>query len=538
MEKKYRNKWPYLYLLGLLVAFQPLKAVDKKAETHCLLMQVNKNWAGLENAIQHTYQPHSEQELVQLHLLNVVSYLEKQELGRLNEVQKSNRAMHIAVLKRYALRGEFPLNHSYDYRTPIFIDAHGVHCAVGYLLKENGLGKVARDIADHQLLSYLGDIKHPELGAWQKSSGLSYFELALIQPTYGPPTPICSKESPIQWKTISARGKGIQKLYSHNNSMYGIAQINEYGLKNQVQKLTSHTQQWSAIGTVVDGEILDLVFCNNQVYISAILPKEDFPYQLLRLQRNQWIKVAHFNGHIKDVQALNNKLYVHGKFTKVNDSIKSNFVTIDNNTILPFRPYGLRTSSFDQIVSSQTALFLTSNGGIYKLKKDTLRYLASIQYYQYIKQVSLDASYDSMFISSINIPGYYTHHDRNTKSTSINNRLSGQSYPYGTAHFTKSKKVNGRMMISGDFRTSTLMPQINENRVLVKCHDSLSYHWFGEGLMYEYGQMFYPILNQGIVLDFVQVGDLIYILKKDGSMQCAYLSQIQQKINQFQKGIF
>lgn len=525
------------FLFLSLITFQSFGASDKKKETHQLLMDVNKNWENLSDEIQHTFTPQSEQELVQLHLLNVITYLEAQPTDKLSEEQLENRLSNIATLSKYCQEGSFPINTLTSFRVPIFIDIQGVHCAVGYLLKETGQGQVAKEIAESQLLAYLGDIEHPQLIPWQKASGLSMFELALIQPTYGPPIPVCASPSPIEWTPLDGENSSITQLFQSEdgNSIYGIAQVEEQDLFQEIKQYSPYNRQWISIGAQVPGQILDLAFCNEQIYISVLLPEEDFPHQLLQLNGTEWNKIAHFNGSINSMQTLENKLYVTGNFKKVNDSISTNFIVLEGNSIEPFKPVGLTNIYFDHMKASKSSLFLINNGAIYKFKNDTIKHLSSIQYFQYINNISLDAVQDTLYVTSLGMQGYNKYYDNQEHQHYLNNALFGHDYPYNTVYFTKSKKINGKMIISGDFRASTLTPQINDERHLVSCPESESAHWHGEGLLYEYGQMFYPILEEGVVLDFVQLNDELFVLKKDGSISHANLNSIEQKILEVKK---
>lgn len=535
MVQKESIKWQIFLILSLMT-FQFFGASQLKTKTHDILMQVNKNWEGIAKFITHTYTPQSEQELVQLHLMNVVSYLEEQPLAHLSKTQQQNRHYNIATLKEYCLAGEYPINILTDYRTPIFIDDKQVHCAVGYLLQVNGLESVAQTIAQHQLLAYLGDIESPQLAAWQKTCGLSMFELALIQPTYGPPIPVCAAPSPIEWQTVTQNSNITQLVSSANDStIYGISQMDELGLQYEIMSYTPHSKQWTSLGEAITGQILELIFLNDQPYISALLPDAKYPHQLLKLKENKWQKVAHFNGNISDMEVFQNNLYVNGNFTTVNDSISASFVVITPKTIHPFAAVGLKNTPFEHIKASQTALFLTSGSGIYKFKNDTLNYISYIKYYQYFTNLSMDAEADTLLVASLNIPGYNKYHDMQERTSSINNMLYGQDYPYSSMNFTKSKMINGHMVISGDFRASTLIPQINDERHLMQCPEKESAHWFGEGIIYQYNNMFYPILKDGIVLDFIQLQDQIYILKKDGSFAYTTIATIEKEIIEVRK---
>lgn len=535
MAQKETNKLILFFFLCLVTNQVIGNPELKKKDTHKRLMEVNQNWAALAYEIQYTFTPTSERELIQLHLLNVIAYLESQPLTALNEEQKQSRLTNLSTLKAYCNKGNFPKNTLTTFRTPIFIDAQGVHCAVGQLLKKTGSGKIAREIADKQLLAYLREINHPDLTNWQKTCGFSLFELALIQPTYGPPIPVCAAPSPIKWEKVTPEKSGIVRLFQYHNIMYGIAQTNKSN-KHEVKRYSKKKKQWLTEGTEINGDILDLVFSNGKLFISVLLPEEDHPHQLLKLEGFKWKKIAHFNGNIRTIEEFQNSLYVLGDFKKVNDSVTANFVVINKNSIKPFSPIGLRNTQFDHIKSSETALFLLSYGGIFKFKNDTIRYLNSIQYYQYFTDFSLDAVKDTLFLTSLGLLGYDSYYENlQHSSSSMNNMLIGYDPQSHLIHFTKSKKVNKKMMIAGYFRTSTLEPHTNDERYITQCPETSSAHWYGEGLIYECGQLYYPILKKGTVLDFVQLNDHVYILQQNGSVSCANLSSIEEKIVELRK---
>lgn len=509
---------------------------NQQKETHKLLVTLNKNWTNLKHELEFTYSPSSEQELIQLHLFNVVSFLESQDLNQFNELQKKNRIKNIETLKKYSLDGQFPINRLTDYRTPIFIDSRNVYCAVGFLMKESGNGKIAQEIAESQLLFYLNDINHPQLENWQKSSGFSLFELALIQPTYGPPTPVCGSPTPIPWKEIERKDSYITKIVESNyeNLIYGIAEADQLGLNHKIVSYSPEHKEWTDIGSPIKGQILDLLFIDQQIYISVLLPEENFPHQILKMNGEKWEKIAHFDGSIKSIQAFQNKLYVLGNFKKVNDSIHSSLVVIDANSIHSFSPIGIKNNAFDHIKASETALFLTSYGGIYKFKNDTITYLSGIKYYHYLTEFTTEAVEDTFYVSAVNIPGFNKYFDSQEHTVHNNNVLRGRATPYYGVNITQTSKIKGNMYVSGDFKSSTLRPQINDNRQLVHCEDTASLHWYGEGLMIQSNQTFYPILNEGVVLNYIQLNNRIYILKNDGSIHYAELGLIEKEINKME----
>ncbi|RYM33336.1 hypothetical protein ERX46_10350 [Brumimicrobium glaciale] len=531
MELRKVNNWLLFLFLGLIV-FPSFGITNQQKETHHLLVNVNENWTELENEIQFTSTPNSEQELIQLHLLNVISYLENQSVIHLDKKQKENRLLNISILKKYNQQGVFPINNLTNYRTPIFIDSKNTYCAVGYLMKESGFQKAAQEIAEKQLLSYLKDIEHSQLISWQKKSGLSLFELALIQPTYGPPTLVCAAKTPVQWTPVLTDSLKISQIFKNeiDNSIYCISSSDQLGLKHEIKRYSTVDQTWKSVGNQILGQILDLSFCDKEIYVSVLLPHEEFPHQILKLNNEKWEKVAHFNGNIISIQCFQNKLYVLGDFNKVNSSVTTDLAVINENSIESFYKTGKRTHSFDKMLSSKTSLFLLDRGSIYQYKNDTIKPLNSIKYYNYLRDFTLNALADTLYIASIYIPGYYKYFDKQEKAVTLENMVNGTSYPYNNPKLTQSKIVNGNMVISGAFKSSTLKPQINDNSRLIDCNEELSKHWYGEGLLYHFEDTFYPIQADGAVLDFVHLNDKIYILKNDGRIAFAGVENIEKEI--------
>ncbi|MGH7506096.1 MAG: hypothetical protein ACRELX_10615, partial [Longimicrobiales bacterium] len=135
----------------------------------------------------------AEIERVRGHLLRVERELLAADISHLTPAQRANRMRQIGALREYRERGLFPHNHEVERGlTPVFIDEHGTHCAVGYLIARSGREELARMIAgsrNHAFVENLADI--PALAAWLEETGLSVDEAARIQPQYGwhPPAP-------------------------------------------------------------------------------------------------------------------------------------------------------------------------------------------------------------------------------------------------------------------------------------------------------------------------------------------------------------
>jgi hypothetical protein len=102
--------------------------------------------------------------------------------------QRAARTNHIEVLREYREAGVFPHNHVAPQRAvPVFVDGHGTHCAVGYLLMRGGRDELVARISGSRNLAAVPELAdEPELIAWLADAGLTVAEAARIQPWYGP----------------------------------------------------------------------------------------------------------------------------------------------------------------------------------------------------------------------------------------------------------------------------------------------------------------------------------------------------------------
>lgn len=98
----------------------------------------------------------------------------------------SRRAELLGYLDDYIAAGTTPQNTYVPWRSPVFIDADGRICAVGYLIERSSGRTLPERIAATRRLAYLEDIAAtmPEVAAWVASSGFTLEELASIQPGY------------------------------------------------------------------------------------------------------------------------------------------------------------------------------------------------------------------------------------------------------------------------------------------------------------------------------------------------------------------
>ncbi|MCW5808657.1 MAG: hypothetical protein KIT31_40280 [Deltaproteobacteria bacterium] len=102
----------------------------------------------------------------------------------------ARRAQLLGYLRDYIAAAITPVNTYVTWRSPVFIDARGAICAVGYLIERDVGRALPERIADAHRLDFLEDVAAamPEVQAWVDGSGFTLEELASIQPGYEGPT--------------------------------------------------------------------------------------------------------------------------------------------------------------------------------------------------------------------------------------------------------------------------------------------------------------------------------------------------------------
>jgi len=127
---------------------------------------------------------------IRVHLEYVSEHLERADTAHLGATQRARRADVLHHLRAYTAAGVFPERASgdgFEGRRPRFIDHRGVHCAVGELIRASGHAELASRVNDEHEFSYVPDIDTPGLSDWAEHHGFTTRELAMIQPSYGPP---------------------------------------------------------------------------------------------------------------------------------------------------------------------------------------------------------------------------------------------------------------------------------------------------------------------------------------------------------------
>jgi len=123
---------------------------------------------------------------IQAHLARVEAELTSADTSHLTPTQRASRAHHVEVLRGYREACVFPHNTVAPGRiTPVFVDERGVHCAVGYLMARDGRGDLVEKVRTSRNTARIQDLTgDPEIDAWLRDAGLSWFEAARIQPEY------------------------------------------------------------------------------------------------------------------------------------------------------------------------------------------------------------------------------------------------------------------------------------------------------------------------------------------------------------------
>lgn len=180
-----RTSLPVLFFL-ILLSPSPAKAQFSNALEQLIYVNAEwKNQADADPALKiRKALPLGELQLLQFHLSETEKLLRSRDVSGLSPQARANRNKNLDVLHRYMLAGVFPVNSGHQHRQPYFIDINNTFCAVGYLMKESGAEAEAREIQRTQNFSYLADIHHEKLMGWVQQSGLTFDELALIQPGY------------------------------------------------------------------------------------------------------------------------------------------------------------------------------------------------------------------------------------------------------------------------------------------------------------------------------------------------------------------
>lgn len=131
--------------------------------------------------------PAAEQTRIRGHLLAARDSVTSHDPSRLTPPQLVRRTAALAILDRYIDAGVYPQrsHDGYPGLRPRFIDADGVHCAVGHMIAVSGSPDLSRSINTEHEYAVVPDIRTPGLTEWATAHGFTVAELTAIQPRYG-----------------------------------------------------------------------------------------------------------------------------------------------------------------------------------------------------------------------------------------------------------------------------------------------------------------------------------------------------------------
>lgn len=95
------------------------------------------------------------------------------------------RKRQLVRLRAYAAARRFPSNHKIFGETPVFVDPHGIPCAVAHLMIESGHAELVQRVTETDNHVRIATLSRGPVVDWILRSGLTQMECGDIQPAYG-----------------------------------------------------------------------------------------------------------------------------------------------------------------------------------------------------------------------------------------------------------------------------------------------------------------------------------------------------------------
>jgi hypothetical protein len=257
-------------------------------------------------------------DLIAMHLQLVEKTLKSRSIKHLTPQQQSNRKELLNKLNAYWQAKQFPINDYLTYKSPVFIDRFGTHCAVGFLMQQSGYESLAREIDHKQKFAFVYDIKVPGVAAWANEQGFTIDELAWIQPGY--------------WVTNTANdlGGGVNGqvnaiiVEQSGAAIYVAGEFNTAGgtvAANNIAVYQSGFAGWSwmALNNGVNGKIKTMIVHNNQIIVGGAFTQANGitanHIALYDIISGQWQAMGNLDGIVNTLAVYNNEIYAGGSFT-------------------------------------------------------------------------------------------------------------------------------------------------------------------------------------------------------------------------------
>ncbi|MEM1215506.1 MAG: hypothetical protein AAGJ82_07475, partial [Bacteroidota bacterium] len=304
----------------LLLSFSLLltTTATAQAEAEQQLRTVNPHWAAEKWAMVEPFFAYLEptEDWIQRHLQLVEHDLRSRPVHALTAAQKAKRTAALDHLRTYWQRGRFPVNTYHAERTPYFVDVSGTHCAVGYLLAQDGQTELVASINQRDNYAYVEDLanKYPALVDWAVANGFTVAELAWIQPSY-PPIP----------REMDEVGNGggadgpihVMKVSPDESTLYLAGEFTQVDGVDANSIIAWDGDNWHTLGEGLIGEVRALHFHAGQLHAAGDfrLATATQNCNIARWNGAEWIGLqTGDSGLIRTMATYKNELYVGGEF--------------------------------------------------------------------------------------------------------------------------------------------------------------------------------------------------------------------------------
>ena len=257
-------------------------------------------------------------DLIALHLELVEKTLKSRSVAHLNPQQQTNRKELLNKLNDYWNKKQFPINDYLTYKSPVFIDRFGTHCAVGYLMQQSGYESLAREIDNKQKFAYVHQIKVEGVSEWANVQGFTIDELAWIQPGYWVTTTANDLSGGVngQVNAIVVEQSGA--------AIYVAGEFNMAGGTVAANNIAVYQSGfagwfWMALNNGVNGKIKTMIVHNNQLIIGGAFTQANGiaanHIAVYDLTNGQWQSMGSLDNTVNSLTVYNNEIYAGGSFT-------------------------------------------------------------------------------------------------------------------------------------------------------------------------------------------------------------------------------
>lgn len=314
------------YIFSFALFFFSL-GINKASNRENLLLQqlimVNSKWRNqteLQNILSNVkFQPlNYYSDCIALHLSLVEKTLRNRNASHLSAKQLKNRLQLLDKLNRYWQAKTFPINNYTSYKTPVFIDKKGTHCAVGYLMQQSGYEALAKEIDAKQKFAYVHQIKVAGVNKWANEHGFTIDELAWIQPGYPPTIDAVDMkkgfDGPVNAIVVEPINGIIYAAGSFTKATEG---MNCNNIAAWISGFAGY--DWITLNNGVNGTVHALLIHNNKLYVGGEFTEADGitanHVAVYDLTTNQWQSIGSLDSTVRVFAVYNNEIYAGGDFT-------------------------------------------------------------------------------------------------------------------------------------------------------------------------------------------------------------------------------